>query len=300
MKINLNSRQKHGLLLMCLNLLRRSPALGLLALGALFALFYFLEMTDNQDVAAEPQAEIMAAQVMRAPDGDTTIGTGNLTNDSFNKAKQRLFNQVYHDHRITVYCAASYDERGNIALPEGFTTTKYKNRAERIEWEHIVPAENFGRIFSEWREGSPACVDSKGNLFKGRKCAGKANLDYRYMEADMHNLAPAIGAVNAARSNYNFILLPEAINSFGTCPMKIEGNRVEPPESARGIIARTYLYMQSVYPRYQMGRPQNRQMQAWDRMYSPDAWECTRARRIEAIQGNRNNITETRCSEVGL
>ena len=225
---------------------------------------------------------------------------GNTTNDSFNKSKQMLINQVYHDYRKTIYCSASFDKKGNITLPEGFTTTKYQKRTGRIEWEHIVPAENFGQAFNEWRDGNAICVDSKGKSFKGRNCAEKANKEYRLMQADMHNLAPAIGSVNAARQNYNFTLLPDAKSSFGSCPMKVQGDRVEPPESARGIIARTYLYMQSAYPRYQMGRPQNQLMQAWDKMYPPDIWECTRARRIEVIQGNKNNITETRCKEFGL
>ena len=229
-----------------------------------------------------------------------SVAAGNTSNDSFNKSKQMLSRQVYFDHRITVYCGAAYDERGNITLPEGFTTSKYQKRATRIEWEHIVPAENFGRAFREWREGDPVCVDNNGKPFKGRNCAGKASMEYRYMEADMHNLAPAIGAVNAARQNYNFILLPDAQGSFGSCPMKIEGNRVEPPVEARGIIARTYLYMQSEYPRYQMGRPQQQLMEAWNKMYPPDKWECTRAKRIAAIQGNSNRITNARCSEVGF
>ena len=225
---------------------------------------------------------------------------GNSTNDSFNKAKRMFRNQVYHDHRITVYCAASYDDRGNINLPEGFIAAKYQKRAGHIEWEHIVPAGNFGRAFKEWREGNSICVDNKGKPYKGRNCAGKANMEYRLMQADMHNLAPAIGAVNAARRNYDFTLLPNAESSFGTCQMKIQGKLVEPPESARGIIARTYLYMQAEYSRYRMRRPENQQMQSWNKNYPPDAWECIRARRIEAVQGNRNNITETRCSEVGL
>ena len=228
------------------------------------------------------------------------FAAGNTTNDSFAQSKRVLAQQVYFDHRITVYCAASYDERGNITLPAGFTTEKYHSRATRVEWEHIVPAENFGRAFREWREGDPDCVDNRGKSFKGRNCAGKVNMEYRYMEADMHNLAPAIGAVNAARQNYNFTLLPDVPSSFGSCPMKVEGNRVEPPVGARGIIARTYLYMQSVYPRYQMGRPQNQLMEAWDKMYPPDQWECTRARRIAKVQGNVNEITENRCREHGL
>ena len=169
-----------------------------------------------------------------------------------------------------------------------------------MEWEHIVPAENFGRAFVEWREGHPECVDSKGKPFRGRRCAEKVNVEFRRMKADMHNLAPSIGAVNALRSHYNFALLPGVENTFGTCAMKIQGNRVEPPEHARGKIARTYKYMEATYPRYNMGGPSEKLKAAWDKMYPPDAWECERARRIAKIQGNVNEITEARCREVGL
>ena len=229
----------------------------------------------------------------------TANAAGNTSNDSFNRAKKML-TQIYTDHRITVYCGAPYDERGNVALPPGFSTPSHQKRAEKIEWEHIVPAENFGRAFTEWRDGDSECVDYRGHAFKGRKCVEKVNMDYRYMQADMHNLAPAIGAVNALRQNYNFTVLPSAANTFGTCAMKIEGNKVEPPEAARGIIARTYMYMTKEYPRFNMGGPTEKLMNAWNKIYPPDAWECTRARRIKAIQGNANEITEARCKEAGI
>ena len=61
------------------------------------------------------------------------------------------------------------------------------------------------------------------------------------MQADMFNLYPAIGAVNALRSNYNFTMLPDAKSDFGTCEMKIDNRKADPPEAARGQIARTYL-----------------------------------------------------------
>jgi len=228
------------------------------------------------------------------------LAAKNTANDSFSRAKRALSQQVYFDNRTTLYCAATYDERGNLQLPEGFEASLYPGRTHKMEWEHIVPAENFGRSFKEWREGHPLCVDKQGKAFKGRSCAEKTSKEFRHMHADMHNLAPAIGAVNAARQNYNFALLPEAQSAFGSCALKIEGNKVEPPERARGLIARTYLYMQAAYPRFSMGRPQRQLMEAWDKMHPPDAWECTRARRIAAIQGNRNETTEARCQEAGL
>jgi len=229
----------------------------------------------------------------------SAFAAGNTTNDSFQRAKRRLAEKVYFDNRVTFYCSAPYDKQGNIRLPEGFVAAKHPSRASKIEWEHIVPAENFGRNFVEWREGAPSCVDRHGKAFKTRNCAEKANLEYRYMQADMHNLAPAIGAVNAARQNYNFAPLPHAPSAFGTCPMKIEGKRVEPPEAVRGMIARTYLYMEAEYPRYKMGKPQKQLMKAWNKTHPPTPWECTRARRIAKIQGNVNQITEARCKEIG-
>ncbi len=132
---------------------------------------------------------------------------GNTTIDSFNKAKKLLQSEVYFDHRETIYCGAEFDTKKNIDRPRGFVALKYKKRAKKIEWEHVVPAQNFGQTFKEWRVGHPECVNRKGESFKGRNCASKVNDEYRYMQSDMYNLYPAIGAVNAMRSNYNFTML---------------------------------------------------------------------------------------------
>ena len=145
-----------------------------------------------------------------------TFAAGNETNDSFAKAKKMLERQVYFDHRVTLYCGAIFDEGKNIDLPDGFVTEKHQKRAAKVEWEHAVPAENFGRAFEEWRDGDPQCV-SKGKPFKGRKCAEKVNMEYRHMQADMYNLFPAIGAVNAVRGNKQYSELPSAPSAFGVC-----------------------------------------------------------------------------------
>ncbi|GAB1254995.1 endonuclease [Desulfovibrio falkowii] len=225
------------------------------------------------------------------------LAAGNTTNDSFARAKKML-SQVYEDHRVTLYCGAQYDAQGNVTLPEGIVIPI--KRANRVEWEHVVPAENFGRAFDEWREGSPECVDNRGKAFKGRRCAEKANMEYRHMQADMYNLYPAIGAVNAMRSNFSFQMLPGEESSFGSCEMKIADRKAEPPARARGQIARTYFYMQDAYPRYKMSRQQEQLMGAWDKMYPVDQWECTRAKRIEAVQGNENRFVKEPCVEQGL
>ncbi len=57
----------------------------------------------------------------------TAYADGNTTIQSLNKAKKALEPEVYHDHRETIYCAASFDAKKNIEPPAGFTTDKHVN-----------------------------------------------------------------------------------------------------------------------------------------------------------------------------
>lgn len=227
---------------------------------------------------------------------------GNQTIESFNKAKKLLENKVIFDQRLTIYCQAPFDDKKMINLPKDFQAPNHQSRSSRVEWEHIVPAENFGRFFSEWREGAQDCVDNRGRAFKGRKCVEKVNVNFRLMQSDMYNLYPSIGSVNAVRGNKNFTKLPEsAPNSFGSCAMKLEGNKVEPPTASRGAIARAYKYMASAYPKFfRLSSQQEKLMNVWDRAYPPEKWECLRSKRIEGIQGNENPYIKIPCQSKGL
>ncbi len=227
------------------------------------------------------------------------LAAGNTSNDSFSSAKSMLERQVYFDHRVTVYCGYQFDQHKRVALPSGFTTASHQKRAGKVEWEHAVPAENFGRAFPEWRDGAPMCV-SKGKAFKGRNCARKASPEFRFMEADMYNLFPAVGAVNAVRGNKQYSELPGAPSSFGQCPAKVDGNRFEPPRQAKGELARAALYMDREYPAYRLSRQQRQLFEAWSRQDPVDQWECTRTRRIERLQGNENTVVKSLCRDAGL
>lgn len=243
----------------------------------------------------------LAGAALAAVSSAAIASGGNESIESFTKAKRLLEDRVYFDHRVTLYCEAPFDAKKNITLPEGFTTPKHEKRAHRVEWEHVVPAENFGRAFPEWRDGDEACVDNRGKAYKGRRCAEKASAEFRFMQADLYNLYPAIGAVNALRSNYRYSMLPGVAPTFGSCAMKVADRRAEPPEAARGTIARTVLYMADAYAgRYRLSQQDRRLMESWDRMYPVDAWECERADRIRKIQGNVNERVSSACRAAGL
>ncbi|WP_286306144.1 MULTISPECIES: endonuclease [Methylophaga] len=114
-------------------------------------------------------------------------------------------------------------------------------------------------------------------------------------QSDLYNLYPAIGAVNAGRSNHNFTMLPQAKSSFGSCALKIDNRKVEPPEAAKGVIARTYLYIEQRYKRYKMSKQQRKLMEVWNKQYPVTEWECKRAERIHHIQGNINILVNKQC-----
>ena len=233
--------------------------------------------------------------------GELPAGAGgNHVRESYPEAKRLLEREVYFDHRVTIYCGYPYSASKAIDLPRSFRTPEYPARAGRVEWEHAVPAENFGRAFRAWR-GDPACVDERGEPFKGRKCAETASPAYRLMQADMYNLFPSVGAVNAVRSNYRYAELPDAKPLFGSCEMKVTGRRAEPPDRAKGQVARAVLYMEESYrPLYRLSDSQRRLMKSWSERFPVDQWECTRAARIAVLQGNENRLVAEACRAAGL
>jgi len=214
---------------------------------------------------------------------------------SFSKSKKLLL-KLYKDNPVTLYCGCSYKGKKPYLSSCGYIPKKNNKRANRIEWEHVVPAHAFGQSFSEWRNGHHKCVKKNGKKFKGRKCAEKMNEEYRRMQADMYNLYPAIGEVNGRRSNYSMAIIEGEKREFGECDVEIKSRKVEPREKIRGEIARTYLYMDSVYPGRGIISKKNRKLfDAWNKSDPVDEWECERAKRIEKIQGNRNEVVMVEC-----
>jgi len=96
---------------------------------------------------------------------------------SFSKSKKLLL-KVYQDNPYTLYCGCSFKGKKPDLSSCGYIPKKDRKRANRIEWEHVVPAHAFGQSFSEWRKGHPKCVSKNGKKFKGRKCKKHHCLSY--------------------------------------------------------------------------------------------------------------------------
>ncbi len=205
---------------------------------------------------------------------------------NFSEAK-RIARTIHHD-AVTFYCACPIIWQGNRGLPDwaacGYQPRQDSQRASRIEWEHVVPAWQFGHQRRCWQQG-------------GRRGCGQDPV-FNQIEADLHNLQPAIGEINGDRKHYAFAEWAGGQSPYGRCAFKVDrtNKRVEPPPQARGAIARTYLYMGE---RYQLTyTPQQLQIiQRWHQHYPVTDWECERDRRVAKHQGHHNPYVDKACRQ---
>lgn len=215
-------------------------------------------------------------------------------NTSFSKSK-KLMEQVYYENMFSFYCNCQYSyqitDKSIKAVVDnkscGYMPRKNQKRGKYIEWEHVVPAWAFGNTRKCWRE--EICTDKYGNKYKGRKCCTKIDKVFKAMEADMYNLYPAVGELNADRKNYKYGIIPGEERKYGACDFEVADKLVEPKEDIRGDIARTYFYMEKTY-NVPISDKQRKLFEVWDKQDKIDEWEIIRAKRIEKIQGNRNTF----------
>lgn len=239
--------------------------------------------------------------------------SGNTKFKDFNNATKQLMNNVYSKvQSTTIYCQAKFRNKTILNISE--YTDKTNILRKGLEWEHIVPAQNFGKNFIEWTHGDTKCIE-RG--ISGRDCAKTVNKQYQYMQSDLYNIYPAIGFINAKRSNFHFKdgdtrvtqvitfannLFNDDKYEFGKCSIVIDikEKTVIPPNYTKGIIARTYLYMDTAYRKYRLTTKQKDLFSKWNKAYPVTQRECHRAKLISKIQGNHNKILKNLCEKAKL
>lgn len=205
---------------------------------------------------------------------------------SFTQAKQILSRRIHADNtdRRTFYCGCRYSEAGLIdAASCGYVPRREDSRrAARLEWEHIVPASFIGKGRACWDRGHDACISRTGRAYKGRRCCEKTDPEFRAISADLHNLVPEIGELNADRRDFPHREIEGEDRQYGQCDFEVDAARkaAEPAEPLRGFIGRTWLYMSETY-RLTLPEEDRAVYEAWADAYPPDAWEMQRRSRIE-------------------
>lgn len=206
--------------------------------------------------------------------------------NNFNQAKAAAVK--INQGAQTFYCGCNIRWQGKKGAPDlqscGYQIRKSELRAQRIEWEHVMPAWQFGHLRQCWQDG-------------GRKSCAKDE-GYRRIETDLHNLQPSIGEVNGDRNNFMYSQWNGGEGQYGRCEMKVDfkAKAAEPPALARGAIARTYFYMRDRY-QLNLSRQQTQLFTAWSKQYPASRWECERDDRIAQVQGNHNPYVQQACAQ---
>ena len=222
----------------------------------------------------------------------TTVTTsflfaGQATADQTFVQAKKMANELYRQHPVTFYCECPIIYSGKKMTPDleasCYQVRKQESRANRIEWEHIVPAWEFGHQRQCWQNGGRKnCIDNDPVFAK--------------MEGDMHNLVPAIGEVNGDRANFRYSEWNAKPGQYGKCTMVIDfkQDRAQPPANSRGAIARTYFYMQERY-KLSIADQQRKLFEVWNKKYPVTKWECQRDNEIARLQGNHNRFVKELC-----
>jgi deoxyribonuclease-1 len=196
-------------------------------------------------------------------------------------AKQKIYLDQANSSMGELYCGCKWTWVGKSggridAASCGLKARKHEIRAERTEWEHIVPAWTFGNQRQCWKNGGREhCVDD--------------DPVFRAMEADLFNLYPSVGEVNGDRSNFNYGMATGVAPQYGQCKTRVDFDQraAEPRDEVKGLVARTTFYMFDRY-KLSMSRQQQQLLMAWDKQYPVSSWEKERDRRIAAIMGHSN------------
>ncbi len=122
---------------------------------------------------------IATAAMLLSPAAAQAISLDDYHQNNFQRAKTFAV-AINADTPGSFYCGCKINWQGKKGVPDlnscGYQARKNANRAARIEWEHVMPAWEFGHQHQCWQNG-------------GRKNCSK-DADYRRIESDLHNLQP--------------------------------------------------------------------------------------------------------------
>ncbi|MGH1542085.1 MAG: endonuclease I family protein [Arenicella sp.] len=175
--------------------------------------------------------------------------------------------------------------------------------ARTIFWERLYPGGHtlycHKKFTSFWHEGInvehvfPMSWVKNALSCGSRDQCRKSSKLFNRIEADLHNLYPAISHLNYERQSYRFGIIPGEKRRYGQqCDFEVDKRMrvVEPREAVRGDVARAMLYMERRYKQQglKLFKKQAALLLKWHYQDPPDKEEQRRNTMIEKLQGNRN------------
>lgn len=208
--------------------------------------------------------------------------------------------KIWSEHPQTIYCGCSFLPDLSVDAQSCHYQPKDPVKGNQVKWRHVVPVISFAKERPCWQK--PLCEGDFGKKYKGLTCCKRIDSEFLSMYTDLHNLVPEIWEVHEARGDYLFGGLKRDYQfgefysehrkhkfDYNGCPLFIRKDFrvVEPRDEIKGLIARTYLYMNATYPIH-LTNKQKRIFHHWNDKFPPSDWEKTWNQKVKAVQGNEN------------
>ena len=178
--------------------------------------------------------------------------------ENYHEARKIFWEELYPEGN-TLYC------RANIVHAKD----------KEVNVEHVFPM---------------AWVKNSLNCGTRDECRRNSEL-FNRIEADLHNLYPALAKLNYERQAYRFGIIKGEERRFGKhCDFEVSKKyRVaEPRQEVRGDVARAMFYMEYQYEELVLYEKQAKILLQWHFADLPSKEEHRRNDKIEKLQGNRN------------
>lgn len=196
---------------------------------------------------------VLFAGYAQEPESPAQAGDGS----TYREVRPLFWSKLYPRGGTTLYCGKRFSSR----------------HGKKINIEHVFPM--------SWVTKTLRCGDRQ-------KCR-RTSRRFNRIEADMHNLYPALAKVNKTRSAMAYDLIKGEKHFYKECDFEVDfrKRKVEPSPAARGKIARAMLYMADTY-NLKLFSSQKKLMLKWHRASPSGKAEKRRNRKIKEIQGKAN------------
>jgi hypothetical protein len=205
-------------------------------------------------------------------------------------------------------------KRGHAPLSYGDAKSAMFSYTDNLEWDGTRGVwASYSEIFVPGTSGSGSSYRERGDQNEdGFVDSGGMNAEHTWpqsffkkrgpMKSDLHHLMPTFMHVNSVRGRLPFGPVSGWDADYATNSGARRGaGSFEPPDSAKGRVARAMLYFYTRYlgtnilPRDFVESFWNSRVElflAWNRRYPPSAFERWRNDRVAEVQGNRNPFVD--------
>lgn len=206
-----------------------------------------------------------------------------------------MYKQVYQNSGETFYIGCEWTKKkvdlDSCNLQNSFPKGQMK-RAKRTEAEHVIPASWMYKKDGQFRQ---CYKDAKAVKQRPRDYCQEHDIDYRNAHNDLVNLRPAVGQINADRSNKPFLSSTsgESLATFrnGDKKISIASRGIVPDPSTVGDIARIAFYMADKYG-VTYSKRQLDVFNKWNRQDPVSGEERVLNKRIQQAQGVENHYVK--------